>query len=145
MNREGTTVFIEDDSMWIERVLKRDGALCVVPATFNTKLENWAAVMNRTEEMGLDIPETVSGRVWDVILVDGPKGWLDQHPGRVKSIFQAVQLVTDGGSIFVHDCRREVESACCDRFLGGMLVIGEVARLRHYKSNCHAIPLRAYA
>ena len=61
--------------------------------------------------------EPVLREHWDVILVDGPEGYRDHHPGRQQSIFLASRLARPGTTIFVHDAERTVESLCAARYL----------------------------
>ena len=55
-------------------------------------------------------------KCWDVLLIDGPTGYLNTHPGRMASIYQAGQQVSRQArrgcgpiDVFVHDFDREVE------------------------------------
>jgi glucuronoxylan 4-O-methyltransferase len=66
----------------------------------------------------MDLPVELGSRRWDVILVDGPAGYDDTQPGRMKSIYAASRLVAAGGRVFVHDCDRPAERAFTSRYLG---------------------------
>jgi hypothetical protein len=80
------------------------------------------------------LPSSVRDAPWDVILVDAPPGGLPSHPGRMQSIYEASRLVSLTGHVFVHDCHREVERVCTDRFLGPGMALIRDERLRHYRS-----------
>jgi hypothetical protein len=45
----------------------------------------------------------------------------------MKSIYTASQLVAEGGSVFVHDCDRIVESTYARRFLGDNRLFTKIA------------------
>lgn len=69
-----------------------------------------------------DLPNQLYDINWDVILIDGPRGYSAKSPGRMAAIFTAAVLarstkrdsVTD---VFVHDYDREVERVCSEEFL----------------------------
>ena len=61
--------------------------------------------------------EPVLAAHWDVILVDGPEGYRDHHPGRQQSIFLASRLARPGTTVFLHDAQRTVESLSAARYL----------------------------
>jgi uncharacterized protein (TIGR01627 family) len=125
VNKEGTTLFLEDDPGWASEIGARleHAQVCVVK--YDTELNQWESLLQRPESLPLDLPEELAGRRFDVILVDGPAGH-DRHleltgkvpPGRMQSIYMASQLVTPGGYVFVHDCDRPVEQRYATEFLG---------------------------
>jgi hypothetical protein len=87
--------------------------------------------------LGMALPDGIEKAAWDIILVDGPRGDGDQFPGRMKSIYLASQLVSKSGSVFVHDCDREVEGVYAQTFLGNENLRAETkdrfGDLRHYR------------
>ncbi len=83
----------------------------------------------------MDLDNEIRSTRWDVILVDAPRGFDDECPGRMKSIYEASRLIKSGGHVFVHDCERVVEREYTDKyFLEGNLVeeVEEIGNLRHY-------------
>src|SRR5580698_9796876 len=108
LNRRGRTVFIEDQPEWFDKI----------------KLQH--------PSLDAYLRETA----WDVVLVDGPAGYENGTPGRMKSIYEASRLVKPHGRIFLHDQEREVEREYADRYLLRQNIVAEVtgrALLRHYR------------
>lgn len=116
VNRGGTTVFLEDNQEWIARAAV--AAATVHQVSYGTKLADWLDLLDNPSKLKMDLPAEVGSRRWDVIIVDGPSGYDDTQPGRMKSIYAASRLVAQGGCVFVHDCERPAERAFATRFLG---------------------------
>lgn len=137
LNRNGRTVFLEDDEGWLRKVTAKVKNLQAYAVGYDTEQKDWQRYLGNPALLVMDLPLPVTERPWDLILVDGPAGWCDNAPGRMKSIYLAHQLVKPGGDVFVHDCEREVEEAFCERFLGRENLIREIAApqglLRHYR------------
>jgi hypothetical protein len=108
MNRSGETLFIEDDDRWSEP------RVAMVRARYFTRVERFREEILLGEKLLLELPR----RRWDAILVDGPRGYERDHPGRLQSIYTASALAHPGARIFVHDAERELESAAIEAFLG---------------------------
>ncbi|XP_062218244.1 protein IRX15-LIKE-like [Phragmites australis] len=67
-----------------------------------------------------DLPNQLYDVAWDVILVDGPRGYTEGSPGRMAAIYSAAVMARTRGAeteVLVHDYEREVESACGREFL----------------------------
>ncbi len=125
VNRNGTTAFVEDDPAWMENVQAKLKAAAVYLARYDTRLSDWISLLNSPEKLALALPDAVTARRWDVVIVDGPPGYLEHEerfgreaPGRMKSIYMASTLVAPGGCVFVHDCDRVVERQYAVRYLG---------------------------
>jgi hypothetical protein len=135
LNRKGRTVFIEDQEEWFKRIKQETPILEAYLVDYGTKLEEGMQLINYPERLAIDLPPDIRKTEWDVILVDGPAGFKDGTPGRMKSIYEASRLIKQGGNIFVHDAQREIESEYSDRYLLKRNVVAEIkgrAFLRRY-------------
>lgn len=136
LNKGGRTIFIEDDKKWFDLVKKRYPFLEVYFVEYGTKREEWREYISSPKRLLLSLPQEILTIAWDVILVDGPAGYADGTPGRMKSIYTATKLIKNGGHLFIHDAEREVEKSCCSAFLSRVELVRSVqgrATLNHYK------------
>jgi glucuronoxylan 4-O-methyltransferase len=133
LNRGGRTIFLEDNAQWGATMLRRDRCLTILPIDYRTRIAQWREFLEAPERLPIGLPEAASRDQWDAILVDGPAGDKENSPGRMGSIYLASRLATAGAHIFVHDCDRDIERICCDRFLGPQNLQAEIELLRHYR------------
>lgn len=136
LNRDGRTAFIEDQKTWFDQIQRANPLLEAYLVEYGTKLEEARRLIDCPETLAMELPPGIRNTAWDVILVDGPAGYENGTPGRMKSIYEASRLIKKGGSIFVHDQEREVEREYCDRYFSGGNAVAETsgrALLRHYK------------
>jgi glucuronoxylan 4-O-methyltransferase len=97
LNKNGRTVFLEDQSEWIREIPETETYLVTYP--------------------GLSLPHTIETQKWDLIFVDGPMGYKPEHPGREESIRAAGRLAKSGGLVIVHDYDRRAEKSFCGHYL----------------------------
>jgi len=132
-NRSGQTVLLEEHQAWFNEFKSRYPEWLAYRVSYETKLRDWKTWLNQPDKLTLDLNPEIHQTPWDIILVDGPIGYGDDAPGRMKSIYTASQLINQGGDIFVHDCEREVERVYCDTFLLPKNLVKEITNLRHYR------------
>jgi glucuronoxylan 4-O-methyltransferase len=132
LNQNGKTFFIEDIPHWFDQVMYEHPDYSGILVKYETVRTQWQELLNSPEKLYLELPAEITKVKFDCILVDGPHGWVDSDPGRMKSIFTASKLISKNGDIFIHDCDRIVEMTYCDKYLGfGELKVGR-KRIRHY-------------
>lgn len=137
LNKDGYTVFIEDNETWLQFAKNRNPTLIGYLVNYNTKLKQWKELLQIPGLLTLDLPYDINSKKWDIIFVDGPAGNHDTKPGRMKSIYTASLLAQKNNNVdvFVHDCDRIVEATYSDTFLFPKNLLHEVYKLRHYVIN----------
>jgi hypothetical protein len=136
LNQRGRTVFVEDQEEWFRKIRGENPSLEAYLVTYGTTLPEAIELIDCPGRLAMDLPSDIKKTQWDVILIDGPAGYEDSTPGRMKSIYESSRLIRQGGSVFVHDQERAVERAYGDRYLLKANVVAEVkgrATLRHYR------------
>jgi hypothetical protein len=117
----GQPVFLEDRARWFNEITTKYPSIHAYHIDYPCKITEWKGLLDKPDQLQIILPKTIKEGAWDVVLVDGPRGYdmLDERlPGRMSSIYMASRLVKEGGYVFVHDAEREVERVYADRFLG---------------------------
>ncbi|MQM01274.1 hypothetical protein Taro_034027, partial [Colocasia esculenta] len=115
-NAGGTTLFLEDPK-WADELLwsYRSEPKCLPPGAF---LKG-----NRGCRLALvDLPEEVYEREWDLIMIDTPRGYFNEAPGRMGAIYSAAVMAQnrcgEGDThVFLHDVDHRVEKTFAMEFL----------------------------
>lgn len=135
-NRRGRTVFLESSLWWTKQAQRRSPEAEIWHVGYDTRRDQWRSLLEGDpSRLALELPPTVASESWDVLFVDGPAGYDDRCPGRMKSIYTAALLARSGGAaeVVVHDCDRELERAYCDRFFHPSELVRSFERTRHYR------------
>jgi len=127
INQGGNTLFLEDIRKWIRYSRKISPEINILKVNYSTRRKHWKKLLGQDDRLQMKLPEFVKNTVWDVIFVDGPRGYNDKVPGRMQSIFSAAQLKTS--HLLVHDCDREVEQVYFERYIGKPTTV--IDRLYH--------------
>ncbi|BAT74387.1 methyltransferase protein [Vigna angularis] len=162
LNAGGTTLFLEEDPKWFQTVLKDAPFLRAHTVRYRTQLREAdqllssyrsepacspaTATLRGNERCKLalqNLPDEVYSTEWDLIMIDAPKGYFAEAPGRMAAIFSAAVMARDRkGSgvthVFLHDVDRKVEKAYAEEFLCRKQLVKGVGRLWHFE-----IPPRA--
>ncbi|KAI4343395.1 hypothetical protein L6164_010748 [Bauhinia variegata] len=156
-NPGGTTIFLEEDPKWVQTVLKDAPYLQAHTVQYRTQLRQSDSLLSsyRSEpdclpsnaylrgnhrcKLALDnLPDEVYDRVWDLIMIDAPRGYFPEAPGRMAAIFSAAVMARNRkGSgvthVFLHDVDRKVEKTFAEEFLCRKFLVKGVGRLWHFE------------
>jgi hypothetical protein len=131
INSEGTNVFLEDDTDWIDKF--KESTLDIRKVTYTTQIKDVNDIQFNTDLLTLNLDDDLRKTNWDLILVDAPLGhgppnpnspWKNtpgrpfKGPGRMSSIFEASRLIGNSGYIIVDDLSRHVEAIYASQFIG---------------------------
>nr|KYP74082.1 hypothetical protein KK1_006750 [Cajanus cajan] len=157
LNPRGKTVFLEDDPKWIQTVLKDAPDIRAHTVSYRTQVREadellssyrseaacWpgAATLRGNERCRLalhNLPDEVYATEWDVVIIDAPKGYLAEMPGRMAPIYSAAVMARDRkGSgvthVFLHNVDRKEEKAYSEEFLCRMNFVQVVGKLGHFQ------------
>ncbi|KAF8390651.1 hypothetical protein HHK36_025178 [Tetracentron sinense] len=155
-NPRGTTLFLEEDPRWVQTVLKDAPHLRALTVRYRTHLSEANHLLSSypSEPLCLphsaylrgntrcklaltDLPDEVYDKEWDLIMIDAPRGYFPQAPGRMGAIFSAAVMamarVRPGVThVFLHDVDRKVEKIFAEEFLCRKYLVKAVERLWHF-------------
>ncbi|KAL6529114.1 phosphoacetylglucosamine mutase [Orobanche hederae] len=157
LNLHGRTLFLEEDPLWVQAVLKDAPALRAHSVPYRTKVSEADQLLHhyRTEpdcsaknsflrgnhkcRLALDmLPDEVYDTEWDMIMVDAPRGYFPEAPGRMSAIYSAAVMARNREKsgvthVFVHDVDRMVEKMYAEAFLCRKHLVKAVGRLWHFQ------------
>ncbi|GAB4860336.1 hypothetical protein Ancab_035494 [Ancistrocladus abbreviatus] len=162
-NPNGLTMFLEEDPDWVQSILTRAPSLRVHAVNYQTHLYDAKNLLAhyKVEPSCLppklhlrgnsrcrhvthaqllvlsELPDEVYNKEWDVILIDGPKGYFPEAPGRMAAIYTAAVIAKfrrrpGVTHVILHDVDRRVEKAYAERFLCRKHMVTSVGRLWHF-------------
>lgn len=156
-NPRGTTLFLEEDPKWVQTVLKDAPHLRAQTVRYRTHLKEAdgllssyrsepscspsEAVLRGNAQCRLalnNLPDEVYEREWDLIMIDAPRGYFPEAPGRMAAIFSAAVMARrrQGSGVthvFLHDVNRRVEKVYAEEFLCRKYLVKAVGRLWHFE------------
>lgn len=118
-NSGGRTVFLEDLEQWYKNITSKHEDIEAYLIKYPHDITQWRNLLNRPQDLLIELPKEVLETSWDCIFIDAPRGYRmsKDQPGRMSSIYMASQLIKKGGTIFLHDAEREVEKVYAEEFL----------------------------
>ncbi|XP_076882111.1 arabinogalactan O-methyltransferase 1-like [Bidens hawaiensis] len=156
-NSYGKTLFLEEDPTWVQTVLKDAPELRAEVVKYRTKLSEADELMKAYKsepECGpakgyikgndkcrlalTSLPDEVYETEWDMIMVDAPRGYFAEAPGRMAAIYSAMVMARNRKKsgvthVFLHDVNRKVERAYANEFLCQKYLKHSVGRLWHFE------------
>ncbi|XP_065879693.1 arabinogalactan O-methyltransferase 1-like isoform X1 [Euphorbia lathyris] len=127
LNPRGNTIFLEEDPQWVHIILQRIPALRAYVVKYRTHLRDADELLSSYKEekycklpdirlkgnllckLALSmLPDEVYDNEWDVIMIDAPRGYYGEAPGRMGAIFSAAVMArgrtrTENGGVTIPD------------------------------------------
>nr|XP_043623566.1 probable methyltransferase At1g27930 [Erigeron canadensis] len=156
-NPNGKTLFLEEDPTWVRSVMQITPELNVAIVKYQTKLADADKLLrlyksepecapskgyikgNTKCKLAISgFPEEVFDNEWDMIMIDAPRGYFDDAPGRMGAIYSAAVMARNRKKpgvthVFLHDVDRKVEKAYAEEFLCRKYLKKAVGRLWHFE------------
>ncbi|KAF3488924.1 hypothetical protein F2Q69_00054073 [Brassica cretica] len=156
LNPRGKTIFLEEDLEWFQKVTKDSPFLHAHHVRYRTQLQEADKLLRsyKTEpscfpakaylrgnercKLALTgLPDEFYDTEWDLIMLDAPKGYFAEAPGRMAAIYSAAVMARNRKKpgvthVFLHDVNRRVEKTFAEEFLCAKYRVHAAGRLWHF-------------
>ncbi|GLJ31017.1 hypothetical protein SUGI_0620120 [Cryptomeria japonica] len=155
LNHGGRTLFLEEDKDWIAQIAQKHPELSVYHVFYPTALTQAPDLLvhgksppchpSATLELKdsacrlalTNLPPEVLNTQWDAIMIDAPRGYFPEAPGRMTAIYTAAAMAKKRSNpgntdIFVHDVDRPAEENFSNAFLCQENLVASEGRLWHF-------------
>ncbi|KAL3818696.1 hypothetical protein ACJIZ3_004601 [Penstemon smallii] len=156
-NPGGKTLFLEEDPKWVQTVLKDAPALRADTVGYRTQLSEADQLLKHYQSepdcstgksflRGNDkcrlalnqLSDEVYDTEWDMIMVNAPRGYFSEAPGRMAAIYSAAVMARNRKKsgvthVFLHDVNRRVEQLYAEKFLCMKYLVKAEGRLWHFE------------
>ncbi|KAH7278536.1 hypothetical protein KP509_38G045400 [Ceratopteris richardii] len=176
LNYGGNTVFLEEDANWIAEVEKSNPEIRAIHVHYSTLVSDadnllaYARQEKRICSPEVDLrsskcklamtalPEKIYDEKWDVVMIDAPRGYFEEAPGRMSAIFSAAVIAKgrnkkESTHILLHDIDRSVEKTFSMEFFCFKNLVEGTGKLWHFQiygdgesrssEFCRSVPVAA--
>lgn len=157
LNPGGRTLFLEEDPKWVQTVLKGAPVLRANAVKYKTHLSQADELLSHYKSepdcspQKADIRGPTKCRLaltglpnefyeteWDLIMIDAPRGYYAEAPGRMGAIFSAAVMARNrkgpgNTHVFLHDVNRRIEKVYAEEFLCKKYMVNRSGRLWHFE------------
>eukprot|EP00250_Pteridium_aquilinum_P017199 c23505_g1_i1 orf=483-1388(-) len=156
LNHGGNTVFLEEDANWIAEMQRSNPDVRAIQVNYTTQVSESAELLSyarrekeicspatdlQRSECKLAInglPEEIYREKWDVVMIDAPRGYFEEAPGRMSAIFSSAVMAKGRGKkesthIMLHDVDRSVEKDFSMEFFCSKNLIEGAGKLWHFQ------------
>ena len=120
LNKNGKTIFIEDNKDWIDKFKYKE--LMIKKVSYKTEIKRHREYGIDSELLLLKLGKEIFQTKWDLIFVDGPLGHQPPRkwagPGRMSSLYTAKKLSKFAKCIIVDDFARKIENKYSLHYFG---------------------------